>query len=75
MVYYFYRIFVEKIIEHPEYHTLSPVERSQFTHKIKDVFPRTETLKQKLLQMFHQEYDLYKEEMVFNIKMFHIYYN
>jgi hypothetical protein len=60
---------VEKIIEHPEYHTLSPAERSQFTSKIKDVFPKTESLKQKLHQIFQQEYDMYLEEMVSKNKL------
>nr|CAH0109413.1 unnamed protein product [Daphnia galeata] len=59
----FLTIFVEKIIEHPEYHTLSPAERSQFNPKIKDVFPKTETLKQKLHQIFQEEHDMYEEEM------------
>lgn len=60
---------MEKIIEHPEYHTLSPAERSQFNSKIKDVFPKTETLKQKLHQIFQQEYDMYLEEMVSKCKL------
>ncbi|KAK4004809.1 hypothetical protein OUZ56_006533 [Daphnia magna] len=59
----FLTIFVEKIIEHPEYHTLSSAERSQFSPKIKEVFPKTETLKQKLLHIFQQEHELYEDEM------------
>lgn len=62
--YFSYRIFVEKIVEHPEYHILSPTERSQFNPKIKDVFPKTEALKQKLLQLFHEEHEAYKNETV-----------
>ena len=59
---------MEKVFEHPEYHTLSPAEKNQFNSKIKDVFPKTETLKKKLLQIFQEEHELYEEEMASNSK-------
>lgn len=60
---------MEKIIEHPDYHTLSAAEKSQFNLKMKDVFPKTETLKQQLLARFKQEFDAYQEEMVNRIQI------
>lgn len=56
---------MEKIKEHPEYHTLSPSERSQFNSKLKlEIFPKTESLKQELLKLFQKEHEQYLNEMV-----------
>ena len=35
---------------------------------IKEVFPKTETLKQQVLKRFHQDYDAYQEENVSTIR-------
>jgi len=58
----FLTIFIEKIIQHPEYHTISFNQKTQFNGMIKEVFPKTETLKQQVLKRFHQDYDAYQEE-------------
>jgi len=58
----FLTIFIEKIIQHPEYHTISLSEKSQFNGMIKEVFPKTEMLKRKILEKFHQDYDAFQEE-------------
>jgi len=58
----FLTIFIEKIIQHPEYYTLSPVEKAQFNGLVKEVFPKTETLKQQVLKKFHQDHKQFQEE-------------
>ena len=66
----FLTLFIEKVLEHPEYPSLAAHEKNHFTLKLKEVLPKTESLKKKLLVKFRQEHEEYKDEMV--IIIFHI---
>ena len=60
----FLTLFIEKVLEHPEYPSLAAHEKNHFTLKLKEVLPKTESLKKKLLVKFRQEHEEYKDEMV-----------
>ncbi len=60
----FLTMFVEKIIEHPEYGTVSTCEKTQFSIRLKEVFPKTEALKKNLLARYLQDHQEFITEMV-----------
>lgn len=55
----FTTLFLEKILQHPEYKTFEPIVKRQNKEKLKEIFPTAEKLKQKLLERFEREYDEY----------------
>ncbi|XP_045534941.1 STAM-binding protein-like A [Papilio machaon] len=57
----FMTLFLEKIRKHPEYNTVPTDVRSVNQVKLKEVMPKAEKLKQKLLEQYTKEHELYKE--------------
>ena len=47
------------MVEHPDYKSLLPSEKNQFNAIIKEILPKTETLKQKILKKFQKEFEEY----------------
>lgn len=47
------------MVEHPDYKSTIPSERNQFNSIIKEILPKTETLKQKILEKFQKEFEEY----------------
>lgn len=58
----FMTLFLEKIRKHPEFKSVSVVDRAQNDAKLKEVLPKAEKLKMTLLQMYEKEYKVYLEE-------------
>lgn len=65
----FMTLFLEKIRKHPEFKSVSVVDRAQNEAKLKEVLPKAEKLKTMLLQMYEKEYKVYLEEQV-SLKFF-----
>ncbi|CAH2071649.1 unnamed protein product, partial [Iphiclides podalirius] len=57
----FMTLFLEKIRKHPEYNTVSADIKSDNQIKLKEVMPKAEKLKQKLLEQYTKEHEIYKE--------------
>lgn len=60
----FMTLFLEKIRKHPNFKSVSVVDRAQNDAKLKEVLPRAEKLKAKLLQLYEQEHKLYLQKQV-----------
>lgn len=60
----FMTLFVEKIRAHPEYASVSPQVKATNQAKLKEVMPKAEKLKQKLLEQYTKEYKKYLEDKV-----------
>ncbi|XP_023246411.1 STAM-binding protein [Copidosoma floridanum] len=56
-------IFVEKIENHPEYNTIPPNDREQIRNTLRDLFPKTELLKEKVKKQFQIEHIQCKKEI------------
>ncbi|OWR41029.1 amsh [Danaus plexippus plexippus] len=57
----FMTLFVEKIRKHPEYNTVPSEVKAVNQSKLKEVMPKAEKLKQKLLDVYAKEHTLYIE--------------
>lgn len=57
----FMTLFLEKIRKHPEYVSVPAQVKSVNQAKLKEVMPKAEKLKQKLLEQYAKEYVAYKE--------------
>ncbi|CAK1545901.1 unnamed protein product [Leptosia nina] len=57
----FMTLFLEKVRKHPEYNTIPADIKSVNQAKLKEVMPKAEKLKQKLLEQYTKEHVLYKE--------------
>lgn len=57
----FMTLFLEKIRKHPEYNTVPPDVRAVNQAMLKEVMPKAEKLKQKLLDQYAKEHAHYKE--------------
>lgn len=55
----FTTLFLEKILQHPEYKAFDPLIKRQNKEKLKEVFPLAEKLKQKLFERFERDYEAY----------------
>lgn len=60
----FMTLFLEKIRKHPEFKSVSVVDRAQNDAKLKEVLPKAEKLKMTLLRMYEKEYKVYLEDQV-----------
>lgn len=60
----FMTLFLEKIRKHPEYNSVPADVKSVNQMKLKEVMPKAEKLKQKLLEQYTKEYEVYKENEV-----------
>lgn len=63
----FMTLFLEKIRKHPEYASIPAQVKVVNQAKLKEVMPKAEKLKQKLLNQYAKEYELYKESEVCNL--------
>lgn len=55
---------METINEHPDYKNVPIEERNLNYRALRDVLPKTENIKAKLLQQYSTEYELYQEQKV-----------
>lgn len=60
---FFFRIFVEKLQTHPDYNSIPLDEKNHIKNTLRDIFPKTEALKKKLLEQFKIEYTKRKKEL------------
>lgn len=69
----FMTLFLEKIRKHPEFRSVSVVDRAQNEAKLKEVLPKAEELKKILARKYEQEYKTFIEDRVIIIFItFHI---
>lgn len=59
-----FRLFLETINEHPDYKNVPIEERNLNYRALRDVLPKTENIKTKLLEQYSTEYELYRERKV-----------
>lgn len=59
-----FRLFLETINEHPDYKNVPIEERNLNYRALRDVLPKTENIKTKLLKQYSKEYELYQEQKV-----------
>lgn len=70
--YFYFRLFLETINEHPDYKNVPIEERNLNYRALRDVLPKTEKIKTKLLEQYSTEYELYQERKVILIlKSYH----
>lgn len=62
------RLFLETINEHPDYKNVPIEERKLNYQALRDVLPKAENIKIKLLEQYSTEYELYTERKVNLIK-------
>lgn len=55
---------METINEHPDYKNVPIEERNLNYRVLRDVLPKTENIKTKLLEQYSTEYELYQEQKV-----------
>ncbi|ETN64036.1 amsh [Anopheles darlingi] len=55
----FVTIFVELILQHPGYRSVLPQDKQQTKAKIKEIMPKAEVIRKKLLAMYTAEYERY----------------
>ncbi|KAK7869958.1 hypothetical protein R5R35_013732 [Gryllus longicercus] len=58
----FMTLFLEKIRHHPDFKTVSPTDRAVNAEKLREVLPKAEKLKSRLLEQYQREYDNFCEE-------------
>ncbi|XP_001947218.2 STAM-binding protein isoform X2 [Acyrthosiphon pisum] len=58
----FMTLFLETINEHPDYKNVSIEERNLNYRALRDVLPKTENIKAKLLEKYSTEYELFQEQ-------------
>lgn len=58
------RILLEKLETHPEYHTIPANDKNHIKKTVKELFPKTEALREKLFEQYKQEYAKQKQEYV-----------
>ncbi|CAK9824277.1 STAM-binding protein [Anthophora retusa] len=59
----FITIFVEKIRNHPQFHTVPLKDKEQNQQTLRKVIPKAEELKKQLLEQYQKEYEKYLEDM------------
>lgn len=60
----YFRLFLETINEHPDFKNVPVEERNLNYRALRDVLPKTENIKSKLLEQYTTEYELYQERKV-----------
>lgn len=60
----FMTLFLEKIRKHPEYGTVPAQVKAVNQAKLKEVMPKAEKLKQKLLDQYAKDYIIFQENEV-----------
>jgi STAM-binding protein len=61
---HFLRLFLEKIRQHPDFASVSVSDRALNAQKLREVLPKAEKLKSRLLEQYTHEYKQYYEEQV-----------
>ncbi|XP_058063624.1 STAM-binding protein-like [Anopheles bellator] len=56
-------IFVELILKHPGYRSVLPHDKNQTKTKIKEILPKAENIRAKLLERYEGEYQLYLQQI------------
>lgn len=70
----FMTLFLEKIRKHPEYNTVPPEVKAVNQSMLKEVMPKAEKLKQKLLEQYKKEHVLFVEnEVILISRIFYLY--
>lgn len=69
----FVTLFVEKIRKHPEYTSVPEGIRATNSEKLREVFPKAEKLKLKLVEIYSKEYNQYLEQQVKDFSSFYFY--
>lgn len=64
-IYNLFRLFLETINEHPDYKNVPIEERNLNYRALRDVLPKTEKIKTKLMEHYNTEYELYQERKVY----------
>ncbi|XP_066156389.1 STAM-binding protein-like [Euwallacea fornicatus] len=59
----FMTLFLEKIRKHPEFNTVPLPQKSSIHDVVKDVLPKAEKIKEKLLEIYRKEYDSYSASL------------
>ncbi|XP_069680632.1 STAM-binding protein [Periplaneta americana] len=59
----FMTLFIEKIRHHPEFASVSVTDRAINAQKLREVLPKAEKLKTKLLEQYTREYKRFHEEL------------
>lgn len=59
-----FRLFLETINEHPDYKNVPIEDRNINYRALRDVLPKTEKIKTKLLEQYTTEFMLYQEQKV-----------
>lgn len=67
------RLFLEKIRQHPDFTSVSVSDRALNAQKLREVLPKAEKLKTRLLEQYTHEYKQYYEEQV-NLFLFSYFY-
>lgn len=60
----FMTLFLEKIRKHPDFNTVPVNMKSTIQAKLREVLPKAEKLKEKLMELYQQDYDNYCAELV-----------
>lgn len=60
---YYYRIFVEKIRNHPQFDTVSLKDKEHNQQTLRKVLPKAEELKKQLLEQYQTELNKYLEDV------------
>uniref|UniRef100_A0A1B6DP92 MPN domain-containing protein n=1 Tax=Clastoptera arizonana TaxID=38151 RepID=A0A1B6DP92_9HEMI len=59
----FMTLFLEKIRKHPDFNTVPLGDRVRNNEKLREVLPKTESLKNRLLEQYKKEYDYYLKDL------------
>lgn len=70
----FMTLFLEKIRKHPDFASVPENLRAVNSEKLREVLPKAEKLKAKLVDIYTKEYNHYLEEQVCLIPLFKIYF-
>lgn len=62
----FMTLFLEKIRKHPDFGSVPSNMKAANQAKLREVLPKAEKLKQKLLDIYKQDYDAYRSKLVSN---------
>lgn len=60
----FMTLFIEKIRKHPEYSAVSAIIKQTNNEKLREVLPKAEKLKSRLIEQYTREYANYLEQQV-----------
>lgn len=71
----FITLFIEKIRKHPEFASVPENVRATNSEKLREVFPKAEKLKAKLVEVYTREHNNYIEQLVCILVIFYLIYS